>query len=57
MDGNSSAEFKELVRSRTDIVQLVGETVALQPQLPAGWKISNVPANGPGPNKVRSSGN
>lgn len=32
MDGNSSAEFKELVRSRTDIVQLIGETVALQPQ-------------------------
>lgn len=32
MDGNSSAEFKELVRSRTDIVQLIGETVTLQPQ-------------------------
>ena len=32
MDDNSSAEFKELVRSRTDIVQLVGETVTLQPQ-------------------------
>jgi len=25
-------EFKELVRSRTDIVQLIGETIALQPQ-------------------------
>ena len=32
MDGNSSAEFKELVRSRTDIVQLIGETISLQPQ-------------------------
>ena len=32
MDGNSSAEFKELVRSRTDIVQLIGESVSLQPQ-------------------------
>lgn len=32
VDVNSSAEFKELVRSRTDIVQLIGETVALQPQ-------------------------
>ena len=32
MDGNSSAEFKELVRSRTDIVHLIGETLALQPQ-------------------------
>lgn len=25
-------EFKELVRSRTDIVQLIGETISLQPQ-------------------------
>jgi len=32
VDGNSSAEFKELVRSRTDIVQLIGESVSLQPQ-------------------------
>ncbi len=32
MNGNSSAEFKELVRSRTDIVQLIGETLTLQPQ-------------------------
>jgi len=29
--GASSDEFKELVRSRTDIVHLIGETVALQP--------------------------
>jgi DNA primase len=28
----SGAEFKELVRSRTDIVALIGESVALQPQ-------------------------
>ena len=32
MDKTSPDEFKELVRSRTDIVQLIGETVALQPQ-------------------------
>lgn len=32
MDGTSSEDFKELVRSRTDIVQLIGETVTLQPQ-------------------------
>jgi len=29
--GGSSDEFKELVRSRTDIVRLIGENVALQP--------------------------
>jgi DNA primase len=28
----SSDDFKELVRSRTDIVRLIGETVALQPK-------------------------
>jgi len=32
VDANSSAEFKELVRSHTDIVQLIGETIALHPQ-------------------------
>ena len=32
MEGMSSEEFKELVRSRTDIVQLIGETITLQPQ-------------------------
>ncbi len=32
MDGASSEGFKELVRSRTDIVQLIGETISLQPQ-------------------------
>lgn len=32
MDGSLGTEFKELVRSRTDIVQLIGETISLQPQ-------------------------
>lgn len=32
VDGTSSDGFKELVRSRTDIVQLIGETITLQPQ-------------------------
>lgn len=32
VDGTAPDEFKELVRSRTDIVQLIGETVTLQPQ-------------------------
>lgn len=32
MDGSSPDNFKELVRSRTDIVQLIGETISLQPQ-------------------------
>ncbi|MFO0917741.1 MAG: DNA primase [Planctomycetaceae bacterium] len=32
MSTASPAEFKELVRSRTDIAELIGESVALQPQ-------------------------
>lgn len=32
MDGSAPEDFKELVRSRTDIVQLIGETISLQPQ-------------------------
>ena len=32
MDGTAPEDFKELVRSRTDTVQLIGETIALQPQ-------------------------
>ena len=32
MDGTAPEDFKELVRSRTDIVQLIGETISLQPQ-------------------------
>jgi DNA primase len=32
VDGSSTEDFKELVKSRTDIVQLIGETITLQPQ-------------------------
>jgi DNA primase len=32
VDGQSSDDFKDLVRSRTDLVQLIGESVALHPQ-------------------------
>ena len=32
VDGTTPEDFKELVRSRTDIVQLIGETISLQPQ-------------------------
>jgi DNA primase len=32
VDGTTAEDFKELVRSRTDIVQLIGETISLQPQ-------------------------